>query len=147
MCYVYNAKSFKRHGLKVENLSDLLNNWENLYFLFVREVARIGIVNPIQISEQMTKKECRIAKMIQQYGYEDGCNKYSNIMNTDEARTKRDGLRIMEKYPHPDSFSKRQLRKDVAAKLIRIHRYRECLQIGKLYHLLWNTKRSRKTAI
>lgn len=141
-----NSGSFKKYGLRgVKSFVDIFENWDRLHFLLVSVIARIKIRCPLIISPSMTPLERKLAMAIKAYGFEKGIRNYADEMcaANNLSRIRRLAYKMLEKYPSPRTFNLRVLRKEVARKLIRIHRYNEEKLLSDLFHVLWNTKHGR----
>ena len=148
---LFDKKSFNNHKLgHITCLSDLYNNWGNLYEFFTFQISKLTIYRPIAISEKMSKKELRLAEFLNGEDFASDYNaKITELLSQCKSQTAK-GLssaksrmhnkikRIIFQYGRKEEYSNIQLRVDVALNLIRICKYKEeNLDLPYLIRNLW----------
>ena len=148
---LFDKKAFTNHKLgHITCLSDLYNNWGNLYEFFTFQISKLTIYRPIAISEKMSKKELRLAEFLNGEDFPSDYNaKITELLSQCKSQTAK-GLssaksrmhnkikRMIFQYGRKEEYSNIQLRVDVALNLIRICKYKEeNLDLPYLIRNLW----------
>ena len=148
---LFDKKSFANHKLgHITCLSDLYNNWRDLYVFFTSQISKLTIYRPIAISEKMSKKELRLAEFLNGEDFPSDYNaKITELLSQCKSQTAK-GLssaksrmhnkikRMIFQYGRKEEYSNIQLRVDVALNLIRICKYKEeNLDLPYLIRNLW----------
>ena len=128
---LFDHRSFVRQHLgHIVTLEDLVNNFYELYPLWVREMNNLLIFSTPIITKEMTDKEISMANDINEIGFIETFEKYcleisnseksENAKRIDKSRTYEAMLGLIEKYGSKDEYNKSQFLKDIAKTLIRI---------------------------
>ena len=148
---LFDKKAFTNHKLgHITCLSDLYNNWGNLYEFFTFQISKLTIYRPIAISEKMSKKELQLAEFLNGEDFASDYNaRITELLSQCKSQTAK-GLssaksrmhnkikRMIFQYGRKEEYSNIQLRVDVALNLIRICKYKEeNLDLPYLIRNLW----------
>lgn len=148
---LFDKKSFANHKLgHITCLSDLYNNWCDLYGFFTSQISKLTIYRPIAISEKMSKKELQLAEFLNGEDFASDYNaKITELLSQCKSQTAK-GLssaktrmhnkikRMIFQYGRKEEYSSIQLRVDVALHLIHICKYKEDnLALPYLIRNLW----------